>query len=256
VHCLGQKLHVGESNPADESLPLLGGRHHHSPPVCGVDRPGHEMAALQVGGVPARRGTGHAQQIGQFGQTERTSVDNPGEGDGLDAVDLDPDPGQNPLMKAGYRHLPNQTGEIALHRFELFKRHPNRFTDLLALCKRKGQAGGSTGHVAGPKGAAPGVLPVWAAVRTHCAEEFLDGINVTQDQVYIRALAVDFFISLLKTVEDWSERTLAEIETWDNLEPSEEKNRRGLDKIRLTPVDTPAQRKSDISIPPQSQTRG
>jgi PadR family transcriptional regulator AphA len=87
-------------------------------------------------------------------------------------------------------------------------------------------------------------------------QEFLDGINVTQDQVYIRALAVDFFISLLKTVEDWSERTLAEIETWDNLEPSEEKNRRGLDKIRLTPVDTPAQRKSDISIPPQSQTRG
>ena len=40
-------------------------------------------------------------------------------------------------------------------------------------------------------------------------QEFLDGIAVTQDQVYIRALAVDFFISLLNTVEAWAERTLA-----------------------------------------------
>jgi DNA-binding PadR family transcriptional regulator len=32
-------------------------------------------------------------------------------------------------------------------------------------------------------------------------QEFIDGINVTQEQVYIRALAVDFFISLLNTVE-------------------------------------------------------
>jgi len=58
-------------------------------------------------------------------------------------------------------------------------------------------------------------------------QEFLDGINVTQDQVYIRALAVDFFISLLNTVEAWAERSLAEIETWDDLMPSEEKNTRG-----------------------------
>src|SRR6266571_4036772 len=43
-------------------------------------------------------------------------------------------------------------------------------------------------------------------------QEFLEGIAVTQDQVYIRALAVDFFISLLRTVEAWAERTLAEIE--------------------------------------------
>src|SRR5215204_6353597 len=52
-------------------------------------------------------------------------------------------------------------------------------------------------------------------------QEFIDGINVTQDQVYIRALAVDFFISLLNTVEAWAERTLAEIETWDDLMPSQ-----------------------------------
>ena len=36
--------------------------------------------------------------------------------------------------------------------------------------------------------------------------ELLDGRAVTQDQVYIRALAVDFFISLLNTVDGWAER--------------------------------------------------
>jgi PadR family transcriptional regulator AphA len=86
-------------------------------------------------------------------------------------------------------------------------------------------------------------------------QEFLDGVNVTQDQVYIRALAVDFFISLLNTVEAWAERTLAEIETWDDLMPSEEKNKRGLEKIRQIPVDTPDESLKDISKPPKSQMR-
>src|SRR6266508_354541 len=39
-------------------------------------------------------------------------------------------------------------------------------------------------------------------------QEFLDGRAALQDQVYIRAHAVDFFISLLTTVDDWAERTL------------------------------------------------
>lgn len=86
-------------------------------------------------------------------------------------------------------------------------------------------------------------------------QEFIAGINVTQDQVYIRALAVDFFISLLTTVEDWAERTLAEIETWDDLMPSEDKNRRGLEKIRRIPLDTPDETLEDISKPPESQMR-
>jgi DNA-binding PadR family transcriptional regulator len=84
-------------------------------------------------------------------------------------------------------------------------------------------------------------------------QEFIDGINITQDQVYIRALAVDFFISLLNTVEAWAERSLAEVESWDDLMPSEEKNSRGLDKIRQLPVDTPAEPLKEISKPPQSQ---
>ncbi len=86
-------------------------------------------------------------------------------------------------------------------------------------------------------------------------QEFIDGINVTQDQVYIRALAVDFCISHLNTVEAWAERTLAEIETWDDLMPSEEKNKRGLEKIRQIPVDTPDESLKDISKPPKSQMR-
>jgi len=86
-------------------------------------------------------------------------------------------------------------------------------------------------------------------------QEFIDGINVTQDQIYIRALAVDFFISLLNMVEAWAERTLAEIETWDDLEPSEEKNERGLERIRQMPVDAPGESLKEISRPPESQMR-
>lgn len=86
-------------------------------------------------------------------------------------------------------------------------------------------------------------------------QEFLDGINVAQDQVYIRALAVDFFISLMRTVEAWVERTLAEIESWDDLQPSEDKNQRGLEKIRQQPVRTPEQALEDITKPPESQMR-
>jgi hypothetical protein len=86
-------------------------------------------------------------------------------------------------------------------------------------------------------------------------QEFINGINVTQDQAYIRALAVDFFVSLLNTVEAWAERTIAEIETWDDLMPSEEKNKRGLEKIRQMPVRTPGESLKDISKPPESQMR-
>jgi PadR family transcriptional regulator, regulatory protein AphA len=86
-------------------------------------------------------------------------------------------------------------------------------------------------------------------------QEFIDGISVTQDQVYIRALAVDFFISLLNTVDAWAERSLAEIETWEDLEPSPDKNARGLEKMRRLPVDVPGESLPDIATPPESQMR-
>jgi DNA-binding PadR family transcriptional regulator len=84
-------------------------------------------------------------------------------------------------------------------------------------------------------------------------QEFLDGIAVTQDQAYIRALAVDFFISLLNTVEAWSQRTLAEIESWDDLSP-DGKNERALEKFRELPVLSPASVER-TPVPPRTQLR-
>ena len=64
-------------------------------------------------------------------------------------------------------------------------------------------------------------------------QEFLDGMVITEDQVYIRALAVDFFISLLNTVEAWADRTLEEIESWDDLSP-DGKNERAIEDLPVT----------------------
>jgi len=86
-------------------------------------------------------------------------------------------------------------------------------------------------------------------------QEFIDGINVTQDQVYIRVLAVDFFVSLLNTVEAWAERTQAQVEAWDDLAPSPEKNAEGLARMKRLPVDTPGAKLRRVSVPPRSQTR-
>jgi DNA-binding PadR family transcriptional regulator len=86
-------------------------------------------------------------------------------------------------------------------------------------------------------------------------QEFIDGINVTQDQAYIRAIAVDFFISHLDTVAAWAERTLEEVEEWDNLLPSDEKNERGLERIRQMPVDPGGEALTGIATPPSSQMR-
>jgi PadR family transcriptional regulator, regulatory protein AphA len=84
-------------------------------------------------------------------------------------------------------------------------------------------------------------------------QEFLDGLAVTQDQVYIRALAVDFFISLLTMVEAWAERTLEEVGSWEDLSP-DGKNERALEKIRGLPVPTPGS-VSTTPIPPRTQLR-
>src|SRR5918911_2889955 len=82
-------------------------------------------------------------------------------------------------------------------------------------------------------------------------QEFLEGMAVTQDQVYIRALAVDFFISLLNMVEAWAQRTLDEIESWDDLSP-DGKNERALEKLRELPVPTPGSI-ATTPVPPRTQ---
>jgi PadR family transcriptional regulator, regulatory protein AphA len=83
-------------------------------------------------------------------------------------------------------------------------------------------------------------------------QEFLDGKAVTQDQAYIRALAVDFFISLLNTVWAWADRTLEEIESWDDLSP-DGKNERAIEKIRGLPV--PPESVEMTAVAPRTQLR-
>ena len=86
-------------------------------------------------------------------------------------------------------------------------------------------------------------------------QEFLDGRAILQDQVYIRAHAVDFFISLLNTVDGWAERTLAEIEGWKDLSP-DGKNDRGLKIMAALPAPPPPGEHMDHPpVPPRAQQR-
>jgi DNA-binding PadR family transcriptional regulator len=85
-------------------------------------------------------------------------------------------------------------------------------------------------------------------------QEFLDGRAVLQDQVYIRAMAVDFFVSLLATVDGWAQRTLAEIQGWQDLSP-DGKNDRGLELFAQLPVATPGERTDRTPVPPRTQRR-
>jgi DNA-binding PadR family transcriptional regulator len=85
-------------------------------------------------------------------------------------------------------------------------------------------------------------------------QEFLDGRAALQDQVHIRALAVDFFISLLNTVDGWAERTLSEIQGWDDLAP-DGKGERGLELFAQLPVATPTEPTDRTPVPPRTQRR-
>ena len=85
-------------------------------------------------------------------------------------------------------------------------------------------------------------------------QEFIEGINVAQHEIHIRALLVDFFVSLLRTVEEWTQRTLEEIENWNDLELSDEKRERALQTIRELPTYAPDGIQG-IAKPPASQMR-
>ena len=84
--------------------------------------------------------------------------------------------------------------------------------------------------------------------------EFLEGRGALQDQVYVRALGMDFFISLLNTVADWADRARAEVDRWDDAS-IEERNRRGLEIVADLPVATPEEPMSGTPVAPASQQR-
>ena len=67
-----------------------------------------------------------------------------------------------------------------------------------------------------------------------------DHIHGLPRGIYIRAHAVAFFISLLNTVDGSAERTLTEIEGWEDLSP-DGKNDRGLQIIARLPAPTPGE---------------
>jgi hypothetical protein len=72
--------------------------------------------------------------------------------------------------------------------------------------------------------------------------------------VYIRAHAIDFFISLLNMVDDWTNRTLEEMRTWDS-RSLEERNKRALEILASIPVPIPVMSTDETPVAPRTQTR-
>lgn len=83
--------------------------------------------------------------------------------------------------------------------------------------------------------------------------EYLDGRGALQDMVYIRALAIDFFISLLNMVDAWVTRTLDEVERWGEM-TIDERNTRGMEILAGVPVEMPADPPVETPVAPEAQT--
>lgn len=84
--------------------------------------------------------------------------------------------------------------------------------------------------------------------------EYLDGRGALQEMVYIRALAIDFFISLLNMMDAWVTRTLDEVEKWGTMS-LEERNARGLEILAAVPVDTPDEPTEGTPVAPETQAQ-
>lgn len=85
-------------------------------------------------------------------------------------------------------------------------------------------------------------------------KEYLEGHGALQDQIYVRALAIDFFVSLLNMMRAWVERTLEQVAAWDDL-PLEERNRRAYELLAEVPVDLPTYPIVKTPVVPESQRR-
>ncbi len=115
-----------------------------------------------------------------------------------------------------------------------------------------------------PLGTTQDIIATLEQVRDDCRamlrfagevrREFLEGRNALQDQVYLRALGVDFFISLLTMVATWVDRTVAEIRLWDEL-TVEQRNQRGIEIIANLPGETPTTMHGRTAIPPSGPSR-
>ncbi len=83
--------------------------------------------------------------------------------------------------------------------------------------------------------------------------EYLEGIGALQDMVYIRALVMDFIISMLHMVDDWVTRTLDEVSRWGDLS-LEERNARGMEIVAGLPVEMPDDGSTETPVAPEAQT--
>ena len=83
--------------------------------------------------------------------------------------------------------------------------------------------------------------------------EYLGGRGALQDMVYIRALAIDFFISLLNMVDAWVTRALDEVARWGDM-TLEERNARGMEILATVPVEMPAEPSEETPVAPAAQT--
>jgi hypothetical protein len=83
-------------------------------------------------------------------------------------------------------------------------------------------------------------------------QEYMDGRGALQDEVYVRVLAIDFFISLVNTVDAWADRTVAEINTWESLTIGE-RNKRAMELLANVPVATPTDPSTSTPVAPSSQ---
>ena len=84
--------------------------------------------------------------------------------------------------------------------------------------------------------------------------EYLEGRGAIQDQVYIRTHAIDFFVSLLNMMNDWADRTLSEVQTWEGRSIGE-RNERAMDLLRNVAVPLPVSRGNETPVAPERQTR-
>jgi DNA-binding PadR family transcriptional regulator len=64
------------------------------------------------------------------------------------------------------------------------------------------------------------------------AGEYLTATHPFQDQVHIRALTFDYLYNWARFTVAWADRTGREVRRWDDLDPTSEKHRRALQRLR------------------------
>ena len=70
------------------------------------------------------------------------------------------------------------------------------------------------------------------AVGVPLAQEYLEGRHPQQDEVHLRSLTFDYLYRWALFNRAWAQRAEAELRGWRDLEPTEGKSRRALERIR------------------------